>query len=111
MELDAIKSVLSSSIDPTLETTDYRLASVLVVIYGEKPIVIMTEKPKHMKFHAGEISSFVMMTTIFPYSTGESTSLPQYGWHFNLWPSTSFVNMTITDEFCSHTIVQKSSKH
>ena len=56
MELDAIRSVLSSSIDPTLETTDYRLASVLVVIYGQKPIVIMTEKPKHMKFHAGEIS-------------------------------------------------------
>ena len=56
MELDVIKSILSSSIDPSLETTDYRLASVLVVIYGEKPIVIMTEKPKHMKFHAGEIS-------------------------------------------------------
>ena len=56
MELDVIKSVLSSSIDPTLETTDYRLASVLVVIYGQKPIVVMTEKPKHMKFHAGEIS-------------------------------------------------------
>ena len=56
MELDAIRSVLSSSIDPALETTDYRLASVLVVIYGQKPIVVMTEKPKHMKFHAGEIS-------------------------------------------------------
>ena len=56
MELDVIKSVLSSSIDPSLETTNYRLASVLVVIYGEKPVVIMTEKPKHMKFHAGEIS-------------------------------------------------------
>ena len=32
------------------------LASVLVVIYGKEPIVVMTEKPKHMKFHAGEIS-------------------------------------------------------
>ena len=56
MELGAIKSVLSSSIDPHLETTDYRLASVLVVIYGQKPVIVMTEKPKHMKFHAGEIS-------------------------------------------------------
>ena len=56
MELESIRSVLSSSIDPSLETTNYRLASVLVVIYGEKPVVIMTEKPKHMKFHAGEIS-------------------------------------------------------
>jgi len=34
----------------------YRLASVLVVIYGKEPIIVMTEKPKHMKFHAGEIS-------------------------------------------------------
>ena len=34
----------------------YKLASVLVIIYGKEPIVIMTEKPKHMKFHAGEIS-------------------------------------------------------
>ena len=56
MELENIKSILSSSIDPNLETTDYRLASVLVVIYGKKPVVVMTEKPKHMKFHAGEIS-------------------------------------------------------
>ena len=56
MELENIKSILSSSIDPNLETTDYRLASVLVVIYGKKPVVVMTEKPRHMKFHAGEIS-------------------------------------------------------
>ena len=34
----------------------YRLASVLVIIYGNDPIVVMTEKPKHLKFHAGEIS-------------------------------------------------------
>ncbi|HJM25136.1 MAG TPA: CoA pyrophosphatase [Nitrosopumilus sp.] len=34
----------------------YRLASVLVIIYGDDPIVVMTEKPKHLKFHAGEIS-------------------------------------------------------
>ena len=27
-----------------------------MVIYGKKPVVVMTEKPKHMKFHAGEIS-------------------------------------------------------
>ena len=57
MLLDDLKSILSSSIDSQLETDGkYRLASVLVVIYGKEPIVIMTEKPKHMKFHAGEIS-------------------------------------------------------
>lgn len=57
MFLDDLKSTLSSSISTKLESDEkYRLASVLVVIYGENPIVVMTEKPKHMKFHAGEIS-------------------------------------------------------
>jgi len=57
MLLDDLKSTLSSPINPKLETErNYRLASVLVVIYGKEPIVVMTEKPKHMKFHAGEIS-------------------------------------------------------
>lgn len=57
MHLDNLKSILSSPINPNPENTgDYRLASVLVVIYGEEPIIVMTEKPKHMKFHAGEIS-------------------------------------------------------
>ena len=57
MTLDKLRSILTSKIDPVLE--DYgknKLASILVVIYGESPVVVMTEKPKHMKFHAGEIS-------------------------------------------------------
>ena len=57
MLLDDLKSALSTSINPKIETDGkYRLASILVVIYGKEPIVVMTEKPKHMKFHAGEIS-------------------------------------------------------
>lgn len=57
MLLDDLKSRLSTSINPLVETIEeYRLASILVVIYGKDPIVVMTEKPKHMKFHAGEIS-------------------------------------------------------
>ena len=57
MLLDDLKSRLSNSINSTIENPGkYRLASVLVVIYGNEPIVVMTEKPKHMKFHAGEIS-------------------------------------------------------
>jgi 8-oxo-dGTP pyrophosphatase MutT (NUDIX family) len=57
MLLDDLKSTFSSPISPQLEDNGkYRLASVLVVIYGKDPIVLMTEKPKHMKFHAGEIS-------------------------------------------------------
>jgi 8-oxo-dGTP pyrophosphatase MutT (NUDIX family) len=57
MFLDDLKSTLSSPISTKIESDEkYRLASVLVVIYGTDPIVVMTEKPKHMKFHAGEIS-------------------------------------------------------
>jgi 8-oxo-dGTP pyrophosphatase MutT (NUDIX family) len=57
MQLDELKSNLSNSLDPEIELDKrYRLASILVVIYGDEPIVVMTEKPKHMKFHAGEIS-------------------------------------------------------
>jgi len=57
MLLDDLKSALSTHVNPKIETDDkYRLASILVVIYGKDPIVVMTEKPKHMKFHAGEIS-------------------------------------------------------
>ena len=57
MLLEEIKQILSSTINPELESKqDYRLASVLVVIYGKEPIVVMTEKPKNLKFHAGEVS-------------------------------------------------------
>ncbi len=57
MQLDEIKSRLSNFVDPGIELDKkYRFASILVVIYGNEPMVVMTEKPKHMKFHAGEIS-------------------------------------------------------
>lgn len=57
MDLKTLKSLLSSKIDPVLEHNEpNKLASVLVVIYGNDPIVVMTEKPKNLNFHAGEIS-------------------------------------------------------
>ena len=57
MLLNELKSTLSTLVNPEIKTDDsYRLASVLVVIYGKDPLVVMTKKPKHMKFHAGEIS-------------------------------------------------------
>ena len=57
MNLDNLRSNLTSEINPVLENYGKnKLASILVVIYGDSPIVVMTEKPKHMKFHAGEIS-------------------------------------------------------
>ena len=57
MHFDKLKSILSTPINPAIQSDmDYRLAAVLVIIYGKTPLIIMTEKPKSMKFHAGEIS-------------------------------------------------------
>ena len=57
VNLKKIRSRLSSEINPDLvKSKKYKLASVLILIYGDKPKIVMTEKPKHMKFHAGEIS-------------------------------------------------------
>jgi 8-oxo-dGTP pyrophosphatase MutT (NUDIX family) len=57
MNLHNLRSILTCEINPVLENCGKnKLASILVVIYGESPIIVMTEKPKHMKFHAGEIS-------------------------------------------------------
>jgi 8-oxo-dGTP pyrophosphatase MutT (NUDIX family) len=57
VDSELLKSSLSSRIDPVLQHYGKnKLASVLVVIYGDDPIIVMTEKPKHLKLHAGEIS-------------------------------------------------------
>jgi 8-oxo-dGTP pyrophosphatase MutT (NUDIX family) len=58
LELTILKSALSSDINPgIIHDGKNKIASVLVVIYGrDEPHVIMTEKPKYLKFHAGEIS-------------------------------------------------------
>jgi len=57
MHLDELRTILSTPINPDIQTDGkYRLASILVVIYGKDPLVVMTEKPQDMKFHAGEIS-------------------------------------------------------
>jgi len=57
MNLDDLKPMLSTQLNPVLNNSEnYKLASILVVIYGNSPFIVMTEKPKHMKFHAGEIS-------------------------------------------------------
>ena len=57
MILDNLRDILTSEINPVLEGYGKnKFASILVVIYGNPPIIVMTEKPKNMKFHAGEIS-------------------------------------------------------
>jgi 8-oxo-dGTP pyrophosphatase MutT (NUDIX family) len=57
VDLKLLKSLLSSKINPVLDNCGTnKLASILVVIYGKEPIIVMTEKPDHLKLHAGEIS-------------------------------------------------------
>lgn len=56
MDLDAVRSALAGRIEPDVDRAGYKKASVLVAICGETPEVIMTRKPRGMRFHAGEIS-------------------------------------------------------
>jgi 8-oxo-dGTP pyrophosphatase MutT (NUDIX family) len=57
LKLEKIKNTLSGSISSQVpRNPKTKLAAVLIVIYGPEPSVIMTERPKTMDHHAGEIS-------------------------------------------------------
>ena len=58
MDIAHIRSVLTNEIKPiSLSKLDENeLASVLIIIYGKEPMILMTEKAKTLKVHAGEIS-------------------------------------------------------
>ena len=58
MDIEQIRSVLTNEIKPTplSKLDENELASVLIIIYGKDPFVIMTEKAKTLKVHAGEIA-------------------------------------------------------
>ncbi len=57
LELKKIKTALSGSLTTDVsKNKNTKLAAVLVIIYGPQPSVIMTERPKTMDHHAGEIS-------------------------------------------------------
>jgi len=58
MDIEQIRSTLTSEINPTSlsELDENELASVLVFIYGKEPTILMTEKAKTLKVHAGEIA-------------------------------------------------------
>lgn len=56
VRLDAVRTAFAGQLNPSLDSGDYRPAAVLVLICGSVPHVIMTEKPPHMRIHAGEIS-------------------------------------------------------
>jgi len=58
MDIGQIRSALTSEIHttPPAELDGNELASVLIIIYGKEPMILMTEKAKTLKVHAGEIS-------------------------------------------------------
>lgn len=56
MRLDAVRTAFAGRLNPRLDSADYKPAAVLVLICGDDPHVIMTEKPPHMRVHAGEVS-------------------------------------------------------
>lgn len=54
---DKLRIALSSKISTAIrDAGNTRLASVLVVIYGSEPKVIMTKKSAHLNIHAGEVA-------------------------------------------------------
>jgi 8-oxo-dGTP pyrophosphatase MutT (NUDIX family) len=57
LELELLKNALSSKVIPAVKYDGKtKLAAVLMLIYGKEPTIIMTERPKTMNHHAGEIS-------------------------------------------------------
>jgi 8-oxo-dGTP pyrophosphatase MutT (NUDIX family) len=58
MDIEQIRSVLSNEIHtvPISESVGNHLASVLIIIYGNDPFIIMTKKARNLKVHAGEIA-------------------------------------------------------
>ena len=58
MDIGQIRSALTSEIHttPLAGLDENELASVLIVIYGKNPFIIMTEKARNLKVHAGEIA-------------------------------------------------------
>ena len=58
MDIEQVRSALTSEIHATRldELDGNEIASVLIVIYGNNPIIIMTKKASNLKVHAGEIA-------------------------------------------------------
>ena len=57
MILEKIKTALTNEINPKINNHGKnKLASVLIIIYGDKPEILMTKKPITLTQHGGEIS-------------------------------------------------------
>ena len=57
MNLEKIKTALTSKINPKINNSkNQKLAAVLIIIYDNPPKILMTKKPTTMTQHGGEIS-------------------------------------------------------
>lgn len=56
MKLEEISHLLSSELNTKPNHDGAKLASVLIVIYGKEPKIVMTKKSEILTIHAGEIS-------------------------------------------------------
>ena len=57
MNLEEIRNSLTSEINPVLsKNNETKLSSVLVIIFGDLPKILMIKKPITMKHHGGEIA-------------------------------------------------------
>ena len=58
MDIEQVRHALTSEIHSTSsnDADGNEIASVLIIIYGKNPFIIMTEKARNLKVHAGEIS-------------------------------------------------------
>ncbi|MFI5416147.1 MAG: NUDIX hydrolase [Nitrososphaerales archaeon] len=57
MNVENLKQILTNSIMPEVQgDSSSKLAAVMIIIFGNEPMLLMTERPKTMNHHAGEIS-------------------------------------------------------
>ena len=57
MSLEQIRKSLASKVNPILSNDNKtKLSSVLIIIFGESPKILMIKKPITMNYHGGEIA-------------------------------------------------------
>jgi 8-oxo-dGTP pyrophosphatase MutT (NUDIX family) len=57
LDVTNLKQILTNSITPEIpDEFTSKLAAVMIIIFGNEPMLLMTERPKTMNHHAGEIS-------------------------------------------------------
>jgi len=56
MGLDVIRKLLATDIYPNIDDYTTKHSAVMIILYGPEYRMVMTEKPKTLALHAGEIS-------------------------------------------------------